>query len=79
MGDTSGPETERSTAAVRLSAAEMEPLFREAFPEERFLVVSNREPYEHSWGEDVGEEIREAYVERHGRRPEVLWQERYES
>lgn len=55
MGDTSGPETERSTAAVRLSAAEMEPLFREAFPEERFLVVSNREPYEHSWGEDVGE------------------------
>lgn len=30
-------------------------------------------------GEDVREEIREAYVQRHGRRPEVLWQERYES
>ncbi|MFW6079552.1 MAG: alpha,alpha-trehalose-phosphate synthase (UDP-forming) [Gemmatimonadota bacterium] len=30
-------------------------LFREAFPSERFIVVSNREPYEHRWGEDVGE------------------------
>ncbi|HEX6941010.1 MAG TPA: trehalose-6-phosphate synthase [Longimicrobiales bacterium] len=33
----------------------MRPLFREAFPEERFLVVSNREPYEHRWAEDVGD------------------------
>jgi alpha,alpha-trehalose-phosphate synthase [UDP-forming] len=30
-------------------------LFREVFPDERFVVVSNREPYEHRWGEDVGE------------------------
>lgn len=29
--------------------------FREAFPDERLIVVSNREPYEHRWGEDVGE------------------------
>jgi trehalose 6-phosphate synthase/phosphatase len=29
--------------------------FREAFPDERLVVVSNREPYEHRWGEDVGE------------------------
>jgi trehalose 6-phosphate synthase/phosphatase len=29
--------------------------FRRAFPEEQLIVVSNREPYEHRWGEDVGE------------------------
>jgi trehalose 6-phosphate synthase/phosphatase len=29
--------------------------FRAAFPDERLIVVSNREPYEHRWGEDVGE------------------------
>ncbi|HSH44520.1 MAG TPA: trehalose-6-phosphate synthase [Longimicrobiales bacterium] len=29
--------------------------FRAAFPDQRLLVVSNREPYEHRWGEDVGE------------------------
>lgn len=29
--------------------------FREAFASERLVVVSNREPYEHRWGEDVGE------------------------
>lgn len=29
--------------------------FREAFPDEQLVVVSNREPYEHRWGEDVGE------------------------
>ncbi|MDX1675104.1 MAG: trehalose-6-phosphate synthase, partial [Longimicrobiales bacterium] len=29
--------------------------FREAFRSERLVVVSNREPYEHRWGEDVGE------------------------
>lgn len=29
--------------------------FREAFPQEQFIVVSNREPYEHRWAEDVGE------------------------
>jgi trehalose 6-phosphate synthase/phosphatase len=29
--------------------------FRDAFEDERLVVVSNREPYEHRWGEDVGE------------------------
>jgi trehalose 6-phosphate synthase/phosphatase len=29
--------------------------FRESFATERLIVVSNREPYEHRWGEDVGE------------------------
>jgi alpha,alpha-trehalose-phosphate synthase [UDP-forming] len=29
--------------------------YRESFPEESLIVVSNREPYEHRWGEDVGE------------------------
>jgi len=29
--------------------------FRDAFPDEQLVVVSNREPYEHRWGEDVGE------------------------
>ncbi|HEX7051434.1 MAG TPA: trehalose-6-phosphate synthase [Longimicrobiales bacterium] len=33
----------------------MSPLFRAAFPDERFVVVSNREPYEHRWAEEVGE------------------------
>ena len=27
------------------------PLFREMFPGDRLIVVSNREPYEHRWGE----------------------------
>ena len=30
-------------------------VFREAFGSEHLVVVSNREPYEHRWGEDVGE------------------------
>jgi trehalose 6-phosphate synthase len=35
-------------------------LYRGAFPGERFIVVSNREPYEHRWGEEVGEvEVRQ--------------------
>ncbi len=29
--------------------------FRDAFASEQLVVVSNREPYEHRWGEDVGE------------------------
>jgi alpha,alpha-trehalose-phosphate synthase [UDP-forming] len=29
--------------------------FRDAFGTERLIVVSNREPYEHRWGDDVGE------------------------
>ncbi|HWK88561.1 MAG TPA: trehalose-6-phosphate synthase [Longimicrobium sp.] len=31
------------------------PLFREMFPGRRFVVVSNREPYEHRWSQEVGE------------------------
>jgi trehalose 6-phosphate synthase len=44
---------------ARLGSRELGPLFRKEFPGERFIVVSNREPYEHRWGEEVGEiEIR---------------------
>jgi alpha,alpha-trehalose-phosphate synthase [UDP-forming] len=32
-----------------------ESLFRQLFPDHRFVVVSNREPYEHTWSEEVGE------------------------
>ena len=42
-------------ATARLGAKDVRRLFREAFPEERFVVVSNREPYEHRWSEDVGD------------------------
>jgi trehalose-6-phosphate synthase len=31
------------------------PLFRGVFPDRRFVVVSNREPHEHRWSEEVGE------------------------
>lgn len=31
------------------------PLFRELFGGDRLIVVSNREPYEHRWGEGVGD------------------------
>lgn len=31
------------------------PLFRRLFGDRRFIVVSNREPYEHQWSEEVGE------------------------
>jgi trehalose-6-phosphate synthase len=37
-------------------AADLAPLFRESFPGRRFLVVSNREPYEHYW-DDAADEI----------------------
>jgi trehalose 6-phosphate synthase/phosphatase len=30
-------------------------LYRRLFGDRRFLVVSNREPYEHRWAEEVGE------------------------
>lgn len=36
-------------AAGRLDAAALGPAFRRAFPDRRFIVVSNREPYEHYW------------------------------
>jgi trehalose 6-phosphate synthase/phosphatase len=39
----------------RLDAEGMVLHYREAFPASRLIVVSNREPYEHRWGEDVGE------------------------
>ncbi len=35
--------------------ATLEKLFRRAFPDRKFVVVSNREPYEHRWAEEVGE------------------------
>jgi trehalose-6-phosphate synthase len=38
-------------AARRLDAAGLDPVFRTAFPERRFVVASNREPYEHVWDE----------------------------
>jgi trehalose 6-phosphate synthase/phosphatase len=41
--------------APRLDAEGMVHHYREAFPGSRLIVVSNREPYEHQWGEDVGE------------------------
>lgn len=34
---------------------ELGPLFRSLFPGRRFIVVSNREPYEHRWSEEMGE------------------------
>ncbi|HUE77484.1 MAG TPA: trehalose-6-phosphate synthase [Longimicrobiales bacterium] len=43
------------TDPVRMGAGEVVTAYRQAFPEERLVVVSNREPYEHRWGEDVGE------------------------
>jgi alpha,alpha-trehalose-phosphate synthase [UDP-forming] len=36
-------------------AEDLEPLFRDRFSGRRFVVVSNREPYEHRWSEEVGE------------------------
>jgi trehalose-6-phosphate synthase len=39
------------TAGERLSAADLGPVFRKAFPGRTFLVASNREPYEHVWDE----------------------------
>jgi alpha,alpha-trehalose-phosphate synthase [UDP-forming] len=36
-------------------ARDLEPLFRELFADRRFMVVSNREPYEHRWSDEVGE------------------------
>lgn len=36
----------------------MAPLFRAAFPDERLIVVSNREPYEHRWSDEDTVEVR---------------------
>ena len=37
------------------SPEELGPLFKRLFRDRRFVVVSNREPYEHRWSEEVGE------------------------
>ncbi|CAN5728870.1 trehalose-6-phosphate synthase [soil metagenome] len=34
---------------------DLETLFRARLPDRRFIVVSNREPYEHRWADEVGE------------------------
>jgi trehalose-6-phosphate synthase len=39
-----------------LDSAGLGPVFRKAFPDRRFLVVSNREPYEHFW-DDAADEV----------------------
>lgn len=39
----------------RTDGAGLEAVFRERFPDRKFIVVSNREPYEHRWSEEVGE------------------------
>lgn len=46
---------EASSSPARLSGTDMARLFRKAFPDQRFVVASNREPYEHRWGDEVGE------------------------
>jgi trehalose 6-phosphate synthase len=38
-----------------IEPGELGPLFRELFGSRRLVVVSNREPYEHRWSEEVGE------------------------
>ncbi|HSJ25442.1 MAG TPA: trehalose-6-phosphate synthase [Longimicrobiales bacterium] len=43
-------------AARTLDAAGLGPVFRDAFPRRRFVVASNREPYEHVWDEQ-GEDL----------------------
>jgi len=40
---------------VPIHPDELEPLFRRYFDDRRLVVVSNREPYEHRWGNEVGE------------------------
>jgi trehalose 6-phosphate synthase len=40
---------------VSIHPDELGPLFRRYFDGRRLVVVSNREPYEHRWGDDVGE------------------------
>ena len=40
---------------MSISPSELGPLFRRYFDGRRFVVVSNREPYEHRWSDEVGE------------------------
>jgi trehalose-6-phosphate synthase len=44
------------TARRRLQAADLENILRRALPERRFVIASNREPYEHYW-DDGSDEI----------------------
>src|SRR5690606_37551219 len=43
------------TPGGRSGGAGLEADFRKHFSDRRFIVVSNREPYEHRWSEEVGE------------------------
>jgi alpha,alpha-trehalose-phosphate synthase [UDP-forming] len=48
--------SEEAPAATRRDDGSMlDELFRDKFPGHRFIVASNREPYEHRWAEEVGE------------------------
>jgi trehalose 6-phosphate synthase len=40
---------------MSIDPGELGPLFKRHFEGRRLVVVSNREPYEHRWGDDVGE------------------------
>jgi trehalose 6-phosphate synthase/phosphatase len=40
---------------MSMPAQDLGPLFRRMFADRRFVVVSNREPYEHGWSAEVGE------------------------
>jgi alpha,alpha-trehalose-phosphate synthase [UDP-forming] len=42
-------------AGARAGPDDIVRAYREAFADERLIVVTNREPYEHRWGDDVGE------------------------
>ena len=46
--------TAAASGARRLGPEDLGPAYRAAFPEQRFIVVSNREPYEHT-SEETGE------------------------
>lgn len=44
-----------SGSGAHIGPSDVGPLFSELFGDERLIIVSNREPYEHRWGEDVGD------------------------
>jgi alpha,alpha-trehalose-phosphate synthase [UDP-forming] len=44
-----------STSEPEIGGGGLDTLFRSLFPDRRFIVVSNREPYEHRWSDEVGE------------------------
>ena len=60
-GSSPGGGVVEGTGRVeRLGPADLGPAFREAFPRRRFLVVSNREPYEHVWTDEGEVDIQPA-------------------